>query len=120
MAEHQNIDELLAKYLAEESPEEDFPEIQDHLNELPDGNTVFEHSKIIWDASAAFQQKKPCDINAAWQKVKKQMSCPSKLIKHFVELINNQTFYVFRINGSIHQKVHQTSWCCYQDIYSLE
>jgi hypothetical protein len=25
MAEHQNIDELLAKYLAEESPEEDFP-----------------------------------------------------------------------------------------------
>jgi hypothetical protein len=24
MAEHQNIDELLAKYLAEESPEEDF------------------------------------------------------------------------------------------------
>ncbi|MGX7687556.1 FecR family protein [Flectobacillus roseus] len=79
MAEHQNIDELLAKYLAEESPEEDFPEIQDHLNELPDGDTVFEHSKIIWDASAAFQQKKSCDVNAAWQKVKKQMSCPAKL-----------------------------------------
>ncbi len=79
MAEHKNIDELLAKYLAEESPEEDFSEIQNHLNELPDGNTVFEHSKIIWDASTAFQQKKPCDINAAWQKVKKQMSCPSQL-----------------------------------------
>lgn len=79
MAENRNIDELLAKYLAEESPEEDFSEIQNHLNELPDGNTVLEHSKMIWDASSAFQQKKTCNVDAAWQKVKQQMSSNSNL-----------------------------------------
>jgi ferric-dicitrate binding protein FerR (iron transport regulator) len=80
MTNNTKIDELLAKYLAEENHEDDSALLNALLNDSDESDTLLSHSKLIWEASGAFQEKKKVDIDAAWTKVRAGMDTPKKKI----------------------------------------
>ena len=66
MNNEQTIDDLLAKYLADETDTQESDKIGEWIIASEDNQKIFDHSKIVWDG-AKNQQK--VDINAAWAKL---------------------------------------------------
>ena len=66
MNNEQTIDDLLAKYLADETDTHESDKIGEWIIASGDNQKIFDHSKIVWDG-AKNQQK--VDINAAWAKL---------------------------------------------------
>ena len=66
MNNEQTIDDLLAKYLADETDTQESDKIGEWIIASGDNQKIFDHSKIVWDG-AKNQQK--VDINAAWAKL---------------------------------------------------
>lgn len=73
MSNNYTIEELLAKYLAEENSEDDHELLKAMLNETDEADTLLDQSKLIWDTTTAFQHKQTVDVEAAWSKVKTQI-----------------------------------------------
>jgi len=66
MYNEQTIDDLLAKYLADETDTHESNTISEWIIASKDNQKTFDHSKIIWDG-AKNQQK--VDLDAAWTKL---------------------------------------------------
>jgi transmembrane sensor len=66
MNNEQTIDDLLAKYLADETDTHESDTISEWIIASEDNQKTFDHSKIIWDG-AKNQQK--VDVDAAWTKL---------------------------------------------------
>jgi transmembrane sensor len=66
MNNDQTIDDLLAKYLADETDTHESDTISEWIIASEDNQKTFDHSKIIWEG-AKNQQK--VDVNAAWGKL---------------------------------------------------
>lgn len=66
MYNEQTIDDLLAKYLADETDTHQSNTISEWIIASEDNQKTFDHSKIIWDG-AKNQQK--VDLDAAWTKL---------------------------------------------------
>ena len=66
MNNEQTIDDLLAKYLADETNTHESDTISEWIMESEDNQKTFNHSKIVWDG-ARNQQK--VDVDAAWAKL---------------------------------------------------
>ena len=66
MNNEQTIDDLLAKYLADETDTQESDTISEWIIASKDNQKTFDHSKIVWDG-AKNQQK--VDVDAAWAKL---------------------------------------------------
>ncbi len=66
MNQDQIIDDLLAKYLANETDAHESSTISDWIVASEDNQKTFNHFKIIWNG-AKYQQK--VDVDAAWKKL---------------------------------------------------
>ena len=93
MNNKQTIDDLLAKYLADETDTHESDKISEWIIASEDNQNTFDHSKIVWDG-AKNQQK--VDVDAAWKKLnitkKKEIeSIDNQEVKSVVKLnwVNN-------------------------------
>ena len=93
MNNKQTIDDLLAKYLADETDTHESDKISEWIIASEDNQKTFDYSKIVWDG-AKNQQK--VDVDAAWKKLnitkKKEIeSIDNQEVKSAVKLnwINN-------------------------------
>ena len=66
MNNEQTIDDLLAKYLADETNTHESDTIGEWINASEDNQKTFDHSKIIWDGAKNHQK---VDVDAAWAKL---------------------------------------------------
>jgi transmembrane sensor len=66
MNNEQTIDDLLAKYLADETDTHESDTISEWIIASEDNQKTFDHSKIIWEGAKS-QQK--VDVEAAWAKL---------------------------------------------------
>ncbi len=80
MNNEQTIDDLLAKYLADETDTHESNTISEWIIASEDNQKTFDHSKIVWDG-AKNQQK--VDVDAAWKKLNIEK-------KKEVESVDNQ------------------------------
>ncbi|MEY4539866.1 MAG: hypothetical protein RLZZ306_1623 [Bacteroidota bacterium] len=93
MNNEQTIDDLLAKYLADETDTHESDTISEWIIASEDNQKTFEHSKIVWSGAKNLQK---VDVDAAWKKLnitkKKEVeSVDSQEIKSIVKLnwVNN-------------------------------
>ena len=93
MNNEQTIDDLLAKYLADETDTHESDTIGEWIIASEDNQKTFDHSKTIWDG-AKNQQK--VNVDAAWAKLnitkKKELeSIDNQEVKPIIKLnwINN-------------------------------
>ncbi len=66
MNQDQTIDDLLAKYLADETDTHESDTISEWIIASEDNQKTFDHSKIIWDGARNHQK---VDVDAAWAKL---------------------------------------------------
>ena len=66
MNNEQTIDDLLAKYLADETNTHESDMIGEWIMESEDNQKTFNHSKIIWDGAKNHQK---VDVDVAWAKL---------------------------------------------------
>ncbi len=66
MNNKQTIDDLLAKYLADETNTHESDMIGEWIMESKDNQKTFNHSKIIWDGA---KNQKKVDVDVAWAKL---------------------------------------------------
>ena len=93
MNNEQTIDDLLAKYLADETNTHESDMIGEWIMESKDNQKTFNHSKIIWDGAKNHQK---VDVDVAWAKLnitkKKEIeSVDNQEVKPIVKLnwLNN-------------------------------
>jgi transmembrane sensor len=96
MNNEQTIDDLLAKYLADETDTHESDTISEWIIASEDNQKIFDHSKIIWDGTKNLQNQQKVDVDAAWTKLgiaKKNEIQPSDIqeVKPVVKLnwLNN-------------------------------
>jgi transmembrane sensor len=69
MNQEQTIDDLLAKYLADETDTHESDTISEWIIASEDNQKTFDHSKIIWDGTKNLQNQQKVDVDAAWTKL---------------------------------------------------
>jgi transmembrane sensor len=69
MNQEQTIDDLLAKYLADETDAHESDTISEWIIASEDNQKTFDHSKIIWDGTKNLQNQQKVDVDAAWKKL---------------------------------------------------
>jgi transmembrane sensor len=69
MNQEQTIDDLLAKYLADETDTHESDTISEWIIASEDNQKTFDHSKIIWDGTKNLQNQQKVDVDAAWNKL---------------------------------------------------
>jgi transmembrane sensor len=69
MNQDQTIDDLLAKYLADETDSHESDTIGEWMSASEDNQKTFDHSKIIWDGVKNIQTQQIVDVDAAWKKL---------------------------------------------------
>lgn len=69
MNQDQTIDDLLAKYLADETDAHESDTISEWIIASEDNQKTFDHSKLIWDGVKAVQNQQKVDVDAAWKKL---------------------------------------------------
>jgi ferric-dicitrate binding protein FerR (iron transport regulator) len=69
MNNEKTIDDLLAKYLADETDTHESDEISEWIVASEDNQKTFEHSKLVWDGSKNIQNQQKVDVDAAWTKL---------------------------------------------------
>jgi transmembrane sensor len=83
MNQEQTIDDLLAKYLADETDTHESDTISEWIIASEDNQKTFDHSKIIWEGTKNLQNQQKVDVDAAWKK----LNIPKK---KEVETVDNQ------------------------------
>jgi transmembrane sensor len=83
MNQEQTIDDLLAKYLADETDTHESDTISEWIIASEDNQKTFDHSKIIWDGTKNLQHQQKVNVDAAWAKL-------NITKKKEVETIDNQ------------------------------
>ena len=66
MNNEQTIDDLLAKYLADETDTHESDTISEWIIASEDNKKTFNHSKMVWDGAKNYRK---VDVNAAWAKL---------------------------------------------------
>jgi transmembrane sensor len=69
MNQEQTIDDLLAKYLADETDTHESDTISEWIIASEDNQKTFDHSKIIWEGTKNLQNQQKVDVDAAWKKL---------------------------------------------------
>ncbi len=69
MINEENIDDLLAKYLAEETDQQEADTVSEWVALSEDNQKTFEHSSIIWDKTSLLRTQQKVDVDAAWEKL---------------------------------------------------
>jgi transmembrane sensor len=69
MTENQNIDDLLAKYLADETDTHENNLVGDWISTSENNRKTFEHSKLIFEGVASFKNQRKVNVDAAWKKL---------------------------------------------------
>jgi transmembrane sensor len=69
MNQDQTIDDLLAKYLADETDAHESDTISEWIIASGDNQKTFDQSKLIWDGVKAVQNQQIVDVDAAWKKL---------------------------------------------------
>ncbi|MDR6563413.1 MULTISPECIES: FecR domain-containing protein [unclassified Arcicella] len=69
MINEENIDDLLAKYLAEEADSQEADAVNEWITLSDDNQKTFEHTSIIWEKSALLNTQQVVDVDTAWAKL---------------------------------------------------
>jgi transmembrane sensor len=69
MNQEQTIDDLLAKYLADETDTHESDTICEWIISSEDNQKTFDHSKMIWDKTKNLKNQQKVDVEAAWKKL---------------------------------------------------
>lgn len=69
MINNENIDDLLAKYLAEETDSNEAEQVSEWIGLSNENQKVFEHSSLIWEKSKTLHGSQNVDVDAAWAKL---------------------------------------------------
>ena len=69
MNNEQTIDDLLAKYLANETDAHESEMIGEWIVASENNQKTFEHSKVVWDGAKNSQNQQKVDVDAAWAKL---------------------------------------------------
>ncbi len=69
MNQDQTIDDLLAKYLADETDTHEADVIGEWIGVSGENQKSFEHSKLIFEGVASLKNQKVVDVDAAWAKM---------------------------------------------------
>jgi transmembrane sensor len=67
------MDELLIKYLLNETDPKELAEIQRWLEEKPENQRYFNQFKLIWEESKKLEKTSTLDENAAWERFKQRV-----------------------------------------------
>lgn len=70
MTNDNDIDSLLAKYLAEEADQQEESFVEEWLEESDEHQQIWTQSKQIWEGSACLQGQQKVDVDCAWSKVR--------------------------------------------------
>ena len=69
MNQDQTIDDLLAKYLANETNTDETENIGEWISTSKENQRTFEHSKLIFEGVSSLKNQKTVDIDVAWKKL---------------------------------------------------
>ncbi|PWK16125.1 FecR family protein [Arcicella aurantiaca] len=69
MNQDQTIDDLLAKYLADEANAHESDTMNEWIIASEENQKTFDHSKLIWEGVKAVQNQQTVDVDAAWKKL---------------------------------------------------
>jgi transmembrane sensor len=69
MTENQNIDDLLAKYLADETDTHESDIVGEWIGTSENNRKTFEHSQLIFEGVSSLKNQRQVDIDAAWKKL---------------------------------------------------
>jgi transmembrane sensor len=69
MNQDQTIDDLLAKYLANETDTHEADIVGEWMGTSKDNHKIFEQSKFIFDGVSSLKNQKTVDVDAAWNKL---------------------------------------------------
>jgi transmembrane sensor len=103
---NENIDDLLARYLAEETDPDETIEVE-QWEELSDENRkVVRQSRALWDGASGIKSEQNVDTNAAWLKLKNQMDLnenPAHLQEESKSLFSKKSNFnqVYKIAASV-------------------
>ncbi|MBB6502443.1 FecR domain-containing protein [Pedobacter cryoconitis] len=73
-----DIDELLIKYLLNETSTEEQTQVQKWITEDPANETYYAHFKKIWETSKNLESVSQIDEEAAWKKFRSKVSAPAE------------------------------------------
>lgn len=69
MINKENIDDLLAKYLADEANTHETAAVDEWINESDNNQTIFNQSQQVWERVADLRPQQVVDVEAAWLKM---------------------------------------------------
>lgn len=69
MINEENIDDLLAKYLAEEADHQEAEAVSEWIALSDENQKTFEQTNLIWEKSSLLRTQQQVDIDAAWKKL---------------------------------------------------
>ena len=69
MNQDQTIDDLLAKYLADETDTQEADIVGEWKGASKENQRTFEHSKLIFEGISTLKNQKTVDVDAAWKKL---------------------------------------------------
>lgn len=69
MNQDQTIDDLLAKYLADETDTHETDTVGEWIGDSGDNQKVFKQSKLIFEGVSLLKNHKVVDVDAAWKKL---------------------------------------------------
>jgi transmembrane sensor len=89
MNELYDIDELIAKVLADEATADEQKAVESWLNAAPENRKYFEDLKRIWSESSDASESLAVDTEVAWQQVKRRIQqSPKKLTVKWLSTAN--------------------------------
>lgn len=71
---NENIDDFLARYLAEETDPDETIEVENWEKLSDENRKVTRQSRALWEGAAGIKPEQQVDTNAAWLKLKNQMN----------------------------------------------
>ena len=69
MNQDQTIDDLLAKYLADETDTQEADIVGEWKGTSKENQRIFEHSKLIFEGISSLKNQKKVDVDVAWKKL---------------------------------------------------
>ena len=69
MNSDQTIDDLLAKYLADETDTDETDIVGEWRGTSEENQKIFEQSKLIFEGVSLLKNQETVDVNAAWNKL---------------------------------------------------
>ena len=69
MNQDQTIDDLLAKYLADETDTPETDIVGEWKSASKENQRIFEHSKLIFEGISLLKNQKKVDVDVAWKRL---------------------------------------------------